>query len=263
MMAAAGRDEGPALGPEFHLVRLESVGSTNAEAARRAAEGAPDGTLVWAKEQTAGRARRGREWRSMPGNLNCSLILRPAVPPRTAAQLSFVAALAVADAIKSFVPKNAPVRVKWPNDVLLAGRKASGILLESMPGPDGLVDWVVIGTGINVASHPDDTEYPATSLAAAGAGAVDDGQVLKAYAHAFALWRGRWEREGFVPIRAAWLGVASGLGDPIVVRLDHQTLEGWFAALDGDGALVLEMPGGVRRTIAAGDVFFPADTKLR
>jgi BirA family biotin operon repressor/biotin-[acetyl-CoA-carboxylase] ligase len=258
MMAAAGRDDEPALDPEFHLVRLESVGSTNAEAARRAAEGAADGTLVWAGEQTAGRARRGREWRSPPGNLYCSLILRPAVPPRTAAQLSFVAALAVADALGAFAPEDAAVRVKWPNDVLLAGRKASGILLESMPGPDGLVDWVVVGTGINVASHPEDTEYPATSLAAAGVGAVDAGQVLEAYAHAIAVWRGRWEREGFGPIRAAWLGVATGLGDPVVVRLDHQSLEGWFAALDEDGALVLEMPGGVRRMIAAGDVFFPS-----
>lgn len=257
MIATAGRDEEPALGPEFHLVRLESVGSTNVEAARLAAEGAADGTLVWAKEQTAGRARRGREWRSLPGNLYCSLILRPAIPPRTAAQLSFVAALAVADALAAFAPEDTPVRVKWPNDVLLAGRKTSGILLESMPGPDGLVDWVVVGTGINVAGHPEDTEFPATSLAATGAGAVGAGQVLEAYANAFAMWRERWAQEGFPPIRAAWLGVAAGLGDPIVVRLDHQTLEGWFAALDEDGALVLEMPGGVRRTVAAGDVFFP------
>jgi BirA family biotin operon repressor/biotin-[acetyl-CoA-carboxylase] ligase len=258
MTATAGRDAGLALGPDFRLVKMESVGSTNAEAARLAGEGAVDGTLVWAERQTAGRARRGREWRSPLGNLYCSLILRTAVPPRAAAQLSFVAALAVADALAAFAPRDVPVRVKWPNDVLLAGRKASGILLESMPGTGRLVDWVVIGTGINVASHPEDTEFPATSLAATGAGAVGVGNVLQAYAHAFARWRGRWAREGFVPIRAAWLGVAKGLGDPIVVRLDHDTLDGWFAALDADGALVLEMPGGGRRTIAAGDVFFPA-----
>jgi BirA family biotin operon repressor/biotin-[acetyl-CoA-carboxylase] ligase len=185
------------------------------------------------------------------------LLLRPATRPRTAAQLSFVVALAVADAIKAFVPRDASVRVKWPNDVLLAGRKVSGILLESMPGADGLVNWVVAGVGINVAGHPEDTQFPATSLAAAGGGKVAIGKVLEAFTHAFATWRGRWEREGFVPIRSAWLGIATGLGDRVVVRLDHETLEGWFSALDEDGALVLEMPGGGRRMVTAGDVFFP------
>ena len=259
MTAAAGRDDGLALGPDFRLVRMESVGSTNAEAARLAGEGAVDGTLVWAERQTAGRARRGREWRSPPGNLYCSLILRPAVPPWAAAQLSFVAALAVADTLAAFAPRDVPVRVKWPNDVLLAGRKASGILLESMPGTGGLVDWVVIGAGINVASHPEDTEFPRHQPRRHGCwrggrrqGIASLCPCLRRVARALGAGGVRSHPRGL-----AW-GCQGGLGDPIVVRLDHDTLDGRFAALDADGALVLEMPGGGRRTIAAGDVFFPA-----
>jgi BirA family biotin operon repressor/biotin-[acetyl-CoA-carboxylase] ligase len=237
----------------YHLVGHERIASTSDEAKSLAASGAPAGTLVWARTQSAGRGRQGRGWVSPPGNLYASLILRPAVPAAVAAQLSFVAALAVGDACLAQAP-DAAIALKWPNDVLLAGRKLAGILLESQANPAGTLDWLVVGIGINLATYPVDVDYPATALSATGADAAPE-TVLAALAAAFLLWHQRWrEGAGFATIRSAWLARAQGLGQPIRVRLPGSTLEGVFAGLDTDGALLLDAAAGQRR-IAAGEVF--------
>ena len=143
----------PAALPQgYALIALDEAGSTNDEAKARAAAGAPDGTVVWARQQRAGRGRRGRDWVSPPGNLYVSVILRPACEARHVAQLSFVAALAVLDLVDGPLPGRA--RCKWPNDILVDGAKVAGILLESALEPGGRVDWVVLGIGVNLASHP-------------------------------------------------------------------------------------------------------------
>ncbi len=248
----------PDLPPAYRLVALDEVDSTNAELRRRAAAGAEQGTLVWARRQSAGRGRRGRVWSSPPGNLYCSLLLRPARPPAEVSRLCFVAALAVGEAISALLPAAASVAHKWPNDVLVGGRKVAGILLESATVGGGIVDWVIVGVGVNVARHPDDTSYAATSLAAEGAEAsVPD--VLGAYVGRLDPWLGRWREEGFAPVRQAWLECAEGLGRPLEVRLARETLSGIFAELDMSGALVLATAGGGRRTVSAGEVFFPPD----
>ena len=141
----------------YVLKALDEIDSTNEEARRLAAAGAAAGTVVWAKRQTAGRGRRGRSWISEPGNLFTSLILRPHVPPARAAELTFVASLAVAQAVAGFLPGRI-ICTKWPNDVLVDGGKIAGILIESAAGTSGKVDWLVVGIGINVAHHPNDTE---------------------------------------------------------------------------------------------------------
>jgi BirA family biotin operon repressor/biotin-[acetyl-CoA-carboxylase] ligase len=244
------------LDPFFRLAALDSIDSTNAEAARRATAGAPAGTLVWALRQTAGRGRRGRAWSSPAGNLYCSLLLRPAVSPPVAASLGFVAGLALAEAVDSLLPAGRRSELKWPNDLLVDGRKLSGILLEAAAsGPDRL-DHLVLGVGVNVASHPEGLPYPATSLAAEGAGA-DAGATLSAFADRFLPAYRAWERDGFPAIRGAWLARARGLGQPIVVRLENAMLDGRFAALDEQGALLLEAADGSRRTVTAGDLHFP------
>ncbi|MDX1574557.1 MAG: biotin--[acetyl-CoA-carboxylase] ligase [Kiloniellales bacterium] len=143
-MSEAGEGASPQLPPAYRLVALESCESTNSEAMRRAEAGAEDGTLVWARRQTAGRGRRGRSWASLPGNLFFSLVLRPDCPPQEAAQLGFVAAVALGDAIGSVAPPMIEVRFKWPNDVLLNERKGAGILLESKI-VDGSMEWLVLG----------------------------------------------------------------------------------------------------------------------
>jgi BirA family biotin operon repressor/biotin-[acetyl-CoA-carboxylase] ligase len=232
------------------LHHFASVGSTNDEAKTLARAGAPSGTVVWADEQTAGRGRRGRVWRSPPGNLYLSLIARPDCAPAQAAQLGFAAALALGDAIAGL---GLSPSYKWPNDVLLNGRKLAGILLESEMTAGGGLDFVVIGVGVNVAIAPGGIEYPATSLAAACV-ATTPADLLAAFTRHFANWQQRWREEGFAPLRTAWLAAASGLGDEILVRLARQTLCGRFLDLDADGALLLGAAGGHRR-IAAGEVF--------
>jgi len=131
----------------FRLHALDTVDSTNDEARRLAAGGAPHGTVVWARRQTVGRGRRGRPWVSEPGNLHCSILLRPACPATIAAQVGFVAANAVALAVAGLLPDGPPVTCKWPNDILVGGRKVAGILLESDVGRNGLLDTLVVGVG--------------------------------------------------------------------------------------------------------------------
>lgn len=240
--------------PSFYrLVSRERIASTSDEAKALAAAGAPAGTLIWARAQSAGRGRQGRVWVSPPGNLYASLLLRPAVPIATAAQLGFVAALAVGDACLAAAP-DAAIAFKWPNDVLLAGRKLAGILLESQASVAGALAWLVIGIGINLATYPVDVDYAATALSATGADAAPEA-VLAALARAFLVWYERWrDGAGFAVIRAEWLARAQGLGQPIRVRLPGAMLDGSFAGLDTDGTLLLDTQAG-RRRIAAGEVF--------
>lgn len=253
-MTGSGGDT-PRLPPAYRLVVLDRVESTNDEARARAEAGAEDGTLVWAREQTKGRGRQGRTWVSAPGNLFFSLVLRPDRPAQEAAQLGFLAALAVGDAVGSVAPPM-EVRYKWPNDVLFGGRKGAGILLESRAGADGGLDWLVLGVGVNVVSFPENTETPATSLRFEGAAGLEAPQVLEAFARHFLSWVDRWLEEGFDPVRAAWLRHAQGLGEAIRVRLPSETLTGTFRDLDAGGRLLLELPGGETRLVAAGDVYF-------
>lgn len=247
----------PELPSFYRLVSHERLASTSDEAKALAAAGARAGTLVWARAQSAGRGRHGRSWISPAGNFYASVILRPAVPVATAAQLAFVAALAVGDACLAVAPE-AAIRLKWPNDVLLGGRKLAGILLESQATGGGALDWLVVGIGINLATYPIDVDYKATALAATGADAAPE-TMLETLAAALLDWYGRWENgDGFAAIRAAWLARADGLGQAIRVRLPNAVLEGVFAGLDTDGALLLDSAAG-RRRIAAGEVFPAVD----
>jgi BirA family biotin operon repressor/biotin-[acetyl-CoA-carboxylase] ligase len=230
----------------YRLVAHEQIDSTNEEAKRLAASGAAGGTLVWAGEQLAGRGRRGRGWASPPGNLYASLLLRPACPPAQACQLNFVAAIALVEAVSALLPAAAAVTLKWPKYVL-----------EAAAALDRSIDWLVIGVGVNVASHPADTPYPATSLQREGAAGATVAAVLKAFAERFQAWYETWRGQGFAPVRARWLASARGLGEPIEVRLERETLQGRFGDLDETGALMLDMRDGARRQITTGDLFFP------
>jgi len=222
--------------------------------ARALAEAGDAGDLaVWAGEQTAGRGRQGRSWVSPPGNLYVTLLLRPAGPPAAAARLGFAAGLALADAASAWI---APERVtlKWPNDLMLDRAKAAGILLESS-GRAERVDWLMIGSGVNLASHPEGLDYPVASFAGAGA-AVTPGELLQRYLGFFTIYRKMLEAQGFGPLRRAWLKRGQGLGQRLTARLPAASLSGIFRDLDEDGALVLEEDSGARRRITAADVYF-------
>ncbi len=258
MTPAASKDRVPKLPPAYRLVQLEEIDSTSSEAKRRAEDGAEDGTLIWAKRQTAGYGRQDRGWDSDQGNLFFSLIVRPDCRLEEAAQLSFLAALALGDAVGSVAPPMIEVTYKWPNDVLFNGRKGAGILLESKSKADGGLDWLVIGIGANVTSFPTQTRFPATSLHFEGCpGSVTAIDLLESFSRHCLSWINRWLDDGFAPIRQAWLNHAEGLSKEIEVRLPQETLTGRFEDLDPRGALKLTLPDGSQRSISAGEVYFP------
>jgi BirA family biotin operon repressor/biotin-[acetyl-CoA-carboxylase] ligase len=244
----------PALPEGFRLHRYKTLGSTNDEAKALARAGAPEGTLVWAEEQTAGRGRRGRIWLSPPGNLYLSLVLRPDGAPAHAAQLGFVTALGLGDGLAALAGPALRLSYKWPNDLLVNGRKLAGILLESENAASDRVDFVVAGIGVNIIAAPDDVEFPATSLTAEGVAGITPAILLEGFTRHFEIWAWRWRAAGFAAVRAAWLARASGLGEPVRVRLERSTVLGRFLDLDESGALVLEGAHG-RHHIAAGEVF--------
>lgn len=247
------------LPPGWTVVAFETIGSTNDEALQRAEGGAPEGTVVVAGRQEGGRGRRGRVWNSPPGNVYSSTIVRPACPPDRAAQLGFVAALAVCDAALAGLPASRDVRLKWPNDVLVDGAKISGILLESSVDSGGLVGHVVIGTGINVAVAPPAgaTPYAAASLQQLG-DARNVAEVLQAYVTALAARLAQW-RAGFAGIRADWLARAAWLGEMVAISQGEERIAGRFTGLDADGALLLQPPGGPPRRIVSGELLRPAE----
>jgi BirA family biotin operon repressor/biotin-[acetyl-CoA-carboxylase] ligase len=233
----------------YRKIQHRELDSTSAQARRLAEAGEPGPLWIAAERQSAGRGRRGKVWQSGSGNLAATLLLRPQAPAAVIGQLSFAAALAVAETASHFAPR-AVITVKWPNDVLAEGRKLSGILLESGP------NWLAIGIGLNLASFPEDTEFPATSLTQLGVAVPSPDDVLCVLAARLAHWYGAWMDQGFESLRAAWLARAGGLGGPIRARLaSFETREGVFEGIDAAGALLLNERGRVS-AIATGEVFF-------
>ncbi len=258
MIPEPSKDRAPKLPPAYRLVQLDEVDSTNSEAKKRAAEGAEDGTLIWARRQTGAYGRQGRPWSGGGDDLFFSLITRPDCGLAEAAQLSFISAVALGDAVGSVAPPLIEVTYKWPNDVLFNGRKGAGILLESKSDDAGGLEWLVIGIGANIASFPTEARFPATSLHFEGCpGSVGAVDLLEAFSRHFLSRVNSWLEEGFAPGRQAWLHHAHGLSEEIEVRLPRETLTGRFEGLDQEGALRLALPDGSERSIAAGEVYFP------
>jgi BirA family biotin operon repressor/biotin-[acetyl-CoA-carboxylase] ligase len=234
-----------------HIV-YEALGSTNAEALTLARAGERGPLWLTAVSQSAGRGRRGSPWVSPPGNLHATLLLTEPASPAKAPQLSFVAAIAVHDAIAECAPQLGPLlKVKWPNDLLIEKAKVAGILIEGESEP---VFAVAIGIGINCAAHPGTTDYPATDLAATGALVVPD-TLFASLSAAMEQRLAQWKRgQGFAEIRADWLKRAAGLGEMLQVRLPERELSGRFDGLDESGRLLLSQ-GGKITAVTAGDVF--------
>lgn len=238
----------------YRRIAFDRVASTNDEARRLAEAGASEALVVTGVQQTAGRGRQGKAWISPPGNVYASILLRPGCPAARAAELVFVAGVAACDALKPLLPDEAPPRCKWPNDLMIRGRKAAGILAEASIDAAGICEFVVLGIGINVAHYPPDTTWPATSLAANGAGPAAAEDVIERLIAAWDEWHKLWRAEGFVPVRAAWLERAFALGQTIQLSQDRGARRGRFLGLDASGALVLETIAGKRETHHFGDV---------
>jgi BirA family biotin operon repressor/biotin-[acetyl-CoA-carboxylase] ligase len=235
------------------LLAHDELDSTNAEALRLMRQGERGPLWITAERQSAGRGRRGRRWTSVAGNLHASLMLTDPGPAEHWPQLSFVAALAVHDAVVEVAPEIKPMlELKWPNDLLLAGAKFAGILIEGEGGEEE--GAVAIGIGINCTAHPAGTAFPATDLAAGGA-SVSAAALFAALSVKMLGRLAQWNRgNGFATIRADWLARAAGLGENIRVGLADRELAGRFEGLDDDGCLVLIAPDGAKAVVAAGDV---------
>lgn len=245
-----------------HFARLDS---TNREADRWAQQGAPEGALVVAEEQDAGRGRLGRSWFGVAGkSLLFSLVLRPSVRPADAPLLTFVASLALAETVEAWVPAPS-IAIKWPNDVLLDGRKTAGILLE-LRVEGQRVEHVVLGVGVNVAggtdSFPDELQQTAVSVAQASReGEPDRLGLLCRFLERFEESYDTFSRGGFAPLAPRWNQWFRMAGQSVTVHTPQGDLAGVARALGERGALVLEQHDGTLAEIYAGDVAF-ATTRI-
>lgn len=231
-----------------NIIELETVGSTNDYAKVLAKAGSPHGTIVYAHEQTAGRGRQGNAWTSAKGNLFMTLILRPPVNAASSGQLSFLAAVALAEVFEQMLPKTAAIGLKWPNDIFLNGKKAAGILLEAEGIRGG--EWVIIGIGVNIVSAPEN------AISLKNIDVETNSRILldKLRLGIMSLYD-LWKNKGFDPIRESWMHYAMNIGKNIQVRLPKEIFNGTFVGIDKSGSLQLEMPDGTRKMIASGEVF--------
>jgi BirA family biotin operon repressor/biotin-[acetyl-CoA-carboxylase] ligase len=236
--------------PTGHPVRhFDRIDSTNSEARRLAELGECGPIWLLADEQTDGRGRLGRGWVSEPGNLYATFLFSLSEKATAVHQISFVAALAVHDTVANLRP-GLDARIKWPNDVLLAGAKFCGVLPEVV----GMAPLrVAIGCGINIAHAPSGTPYPVTALG----GNLGVDVVLAALDHHLKLRLRQWdEGGGFASIRGDWSVRALGMGESVTAKIGHEQREGIFRGLAVDGALILQEPGGGQVHVHAGEVTF-------
>ena len=207
--------------------------------------------------QSKGRGRNGRHWMSPLGNLHASLLLINPAPPHKAPELGFVAGLAVYDALRACLSGSAPLAIKWPNDILHAGAKLAGLLLESTALPNGRFATVV-GIGVNCCQHPANTAYPATDLASLTREPIAPEAVFEVLSSAMSHWLSTWAQgTNFAAIRAEWLKRANGIGEPIIVQRLTDRLSGIFETIDATGRLMLRQ-NEARIAIETGDIFFAA-----
>ncbi len=242
----------------YNLVCLDQIDSTNAEALRWAEKGQSKPLWIVAKHQSQGRGRRGRKWITAPGNLFATLLLNWSGPRTVLSELSFVTAVSCADMVENLIENShceAQVRLKWPNDILLNGAKAGGILIETS-GINTRSIAIAIGIGLNIVNHPTEAlAYPTTDFVHAGL-KVTRSEVFENLAmrfdHYFRQWR---QTSGFETIKQRWLDFGPSLGQKLKVNTGTGIITGDFAGLDDHGGLLLSLSDGSQQTVLAGDIF--------
>lgn len=245
---------------DYHLLTYEEVDSTNEEAKRLALGGGAHGAFLWSLRQTNGKGRKGREWISHDGNLFVSVLLQPGCNFDRMPQLSYVAAMAAHQTIHPLLSEEdqPKLRFKWPNDLLFDEQKLAGILLESIETTDELDGsrqrWAIVGLGMNIESCPDQLEYPATYLKELGLELVSAKIILSRFIHHFIHCYSQWQKEGFRPVREAWMQHCLHHDQFMSVKVGDQQIHGQFDRLDSRGNLVLKDKNGEEQAIAAGEV---------
>ncbi|MDX8396787.1 MAG: biotin--[acetyl-CoA-carboxylase] ligase [Mariprofundaceae bacterium] len=233
-----------------NIMHFKQLDSTNREAMRQGEAGQPEGLVIFADEQSAGRGRLGRTWHTCDDSLALSLLLRPALKPEQVPQLSLVTAVALHHALSHFCPD---IRIKWPNDLLIHGAKVSGILTEMRAEP-GMVHAVIVGIGINLHSPkqgwPSDIKHKACSLQDHSTQPISKLAVAQATLHALDKYYDIYLQQGFAPIREAWWQAHAASGQKVRVHQGQGYIEGIAHSLDEDGALILQCSHGKKRIIA-------------
>lgn len=249
-------NDSPQLPPHYELIELGSVDSVMGEAARRARDGGEEGTLVWATEQADARTRLGSRWFSPPGNLYCSLILRPEFSNTSCGQLAYVAALAAGSALAELLSPMTGLRYGWPGDLLINELKAGRLVLAAPDAYSDPYQWLALGVMINIEHHPPNPEPEEfNSVHASGAPEVTVAQALENFARYFLHWINRWAEDGFEPIGRQWQMRAEGVGKNVDIRIGEETLSGTFVEVDEEGRLVMLQSGGVERRISVNEYF--------
>jgi len=247
------------------LYYYDSIDSTNVQAKRLAEEGAPDGSLVVADQQTAGRGRRGRGWISPAGaNLYFTLLLRPRIAPDKASMLTLVMAMAVARGIQSRMGdgrspggQNASVGIKWPNDIVIMGRKACGILTElSLSVEQGTIDYLVIGVGINVKRQTFSEELQGHAIALEEVlDEVSRSELLNAVLTAFEGYYEEFLATGdLTRLQKDYNELMVNLDQQVRVLDPKAEYEGIARGIRNTGELLVEIQGGETRAVYAGEV---------
>jgi len=244
---------GKFIGHSLHY--YEEIGSTNDEAFRLGVQGAPEGTALIAESQSAGKGRMQRTWHSPPGaNIYTSVILRPRFEPDLAPRISLAAGVAVAETLDPYCPGK--VSLKWPNDVQIGGKKVCGILTQ-MKTATGVIDFVVVGIGVNVnwnlKEFPEDIQKMATSLSVEAGREVSRLELIILLYENLAKCYRELSQNGFAPLRKKWLDRTTMIGKPVSVIFGKETINGEAADLDEDGSLVILVDGNKKVKVAAGD----------
>jgi BirA family biotin operon repressor/biotin-[acetyl-CoA-carboxylase] ligase len=241
----------------WRLRSFPSIDSTSDLCTKLAAAGEPEGLAIMALRQTAGRGSRGRNWQSPVGNLYISALLRPPGMLAEGGRWALLSAVALAEALASVLPDPGLLALKWPNDVLLDGRKVSGILLDATAGQGGAIDWLVIGCGVNLAHAP---EVPGrrTACVAEFAPPPAPAAMAEVLLARLAHWRAVRALEGFGPVRQAWLARAQPVGTKLQLSYGGRLVGGSFAGLADDGSLLLATGGRVE-AFATGEILLQAD----
>ena len=237
----------------FNFKHFNSVNSTNDTAMRLALEGHKPWTVVFADEQTKGRGRLGREWVSAKGNIFYSIILDPDLKINCVPQLNFVAALATYDTLEPYLPKKVDFGFKWPNDLLLNKKKFCGVLIESNFIGETL-NQLILGMGINFASFPKNTIFPATSLQDIGCRGLTRAIFLEKFLQNLRKYFVNWRSRGFNRIKKAWLKRAYKLNQKVTLNTDGKKNIGKFVDIDNSGQIILVLSNGKKKLFNVGDI---------
>ncbi len=255
----------PTLPSLYELVTLDRADSALEEAKRLAANGAPEGTLVWVREQTDARTRSGKRWLSPPGNLYCAIIIRPDFDNHTAQQLGPLTVVSAGHALAGLVSPMTGLRFRWPTRIMLNDLIAGTVQMAASAQVKEPLDWLVVSLYVNVAEHPLNPEPERySSVLACGAEDVSSVDLLEAFSRQFLRWINRWAEEGMTPVMKAWLQRADGIGDAQSFLCDNEVVRGTLLEVDEHtGAAVLASPSGAQSRLSYARYFalYPSDTQ--